>query len=376
MNLPWESLESHLLLNSSYSKEEQKQFNEILKQGTAWPGHLWLATSGSVSPKWVGLSKQAILISAAAVNKHLKSGKEDCWINPLPSFHVGGLGIIARAHLSGAKIHDYKQIHPGKWKAEEFYRFLQEKKGTLTSLVPAQLHDLIELRFRAPAELRAVIIGGGALLPSLYEKSAALGWPVLPSYGMTECASQIATASLEGWKAGCLPSLQLLPHVSCKIQNGRFSFAGPSLLSTYAYLEKGGVRYADPKVDGWLLSEDCGSIENGHLTIHGRADAICKVGGESVDLALLENRLQTLKLQMGLKLEATLIAMEDPRLGHTIQLASDCPNKELLEPLIDAFQKSVLPFERIRKTHLVKELPRSALGKLLRQELLALIKTG
>lgn len=374
MNISWESAESHLLLNSTYSKEEQERFQVILKEGSAWPGHLWLSTSGSVSPKWVGLSKQAILASAASVNKHLDSGPDDCWVNPLPDFHVGGLGIWARAYLSGAKVQDYRQFHSGKWQAEEFYCFLREKRGTLTSLVPAQLHDLVQLGLNAPPDLRAVIIGGGALLPALYEKGIALGWPLLPSYGLTECASQVATAPLEGRKRESLPRLQLLSHLKCRVQEGRLFFAGSSLLSTYAYLEGSGIRFADPKVGGWLMSEDRGTIENDMLTPLGRADAICKVGGENVDLAILENRLQSLKLHLSLKADATLVAMEDPRLGSSIHLASDSANEELLQPLVEAFQKSVLPFERIRKIHLLKELPRSSLGKILTKELIALIK--
>ena len=38
--------------------------------------------------------------------------------------------------------------------------------------------------------------GGGALDPSLYKQARDLGWPLLPSYGLTECGSQVATASL------------------------------------------------------------------------------------------------------------------------------------------------------------------------------------
>ena len=36
--------------------------------------------------------------------------------------------------------------------------------------------------------------GGGAVSDELYRDARALGWRVLPSYGMTECCSQVATA--------------------------------------------------------------------------------------------------------------------------------------------------------------------------------------
>lgn len=374
MNLSWDSSESYLLLNPSYPIKEQERFHSILKAAHAWPSHVWLSTSGSSVQKWVGLSKRAILASAQAVNQHLNSHREDCWVNALPVFHVGGLGIWARAYLSGANVYDFKQHSSGKWQAEAFYHYIQQVKGTLTALVPTQLHDLVALGLRAPSSMRALIIGGGALLPCLYEKAVTLGWPVLPSYGLTECASQVATAAIESWRQNRFPALQLLSHMHACEQDGRLCFSGSSLLSTYAYLDnQEEVRFINPKVHGWLISEDRGMIQDGKLSVFGRADAILKVGGENVDLGYLDNHLQALRLQMAVEAEVTLIAVPDDRLGHHILLASDCSNQEIIEPLVKQFQLSVLPFERIRKICLVPQIPRSSLGKILKSELMALV---
>lgn len=372
MNICWESPESYLLLNPSYSKSDQQRFYTILDAAQRWPGHIWLSTSGSSVQKWVGLSKQAILASAKAVNQHLSSSKEDLWVNALPSFHVGGLGIWARAYLSGAKVFDLKQHSSRKWQAEEFYRVTEKIKGTLSALVPAQLHDLIVLGKEAPSSLRAVIIGGGNLLPDLYEKAIALGWPVLPSYGLTECASQVATAPLESWRDQ-EPILQLLSHIQVCEYEGRLCFAGDSLLSTYAYIEEEKVQFIDPKNQGWLMSEDRGILQNGQLTILGRADSILKIGGENVDLACLDNHLQTLRLKLAIKAEVILIAMPDARLGHSIYCVSNSDSQEKIASLIEHFQQTVLPFERIRKVCLVPQLPRSPLGKILKHELIHLL---
>jgi O-succinylbenzoic acid--CoA ligase len=374
MKICWENSESLLLLNPCYSQNDKERFQLILK-AAAWPSHIWLSTSGSSALKWVGLSKHALLTSAAAVNRHLESSKEDRWVNALPSFHVGGLGIWARAYLSGAKVYDFKQVYPGKWSPEEFFNFLVHVRGTLTSLVPAQLYDLVTLGWKAPTNLRAVIIGGGALLHSLYEQATILGWPLLPSYGMSECASQVATAALESWNHKKMPSLQLLTHLQGCTQDGRLCFAGPSLLSAYAYFEDSKIQFVDPKSNGWFKSEDCGSIHHRHVNILGRADEILKVGGENVDLARLETHLQTLRMHMRVIPEVVLIGMGDDRLGHTIHLASDSPNTAEIAPLIQQFQQTVLPFERIRKVYLLKQLPRTSLGKILRGELRVLINS-
>ena len=145
-------------------------------------------------------------------------------------------------------------------------------------------------------------------------------------------------------------------------------------MSAYAYLDQERVTFKDPKIQGWLKTEDRGAIEKEIVTILGREGAVVKVGGENVDLAQLENHLQALKLQMDCPFSACLIAVKDERLGHCIHLASDSPALDDLSPLLNAFQNTVLPFERIRKTHLLPELPRSPLGKILKQELQKMIE--
>ncbi len=381
----WKQEGTLLLANPSYSVAEKSRFQRLLESSSDWPNLIWLSTSGSSSAKWVGLSRPALLSSADAVNRHLASSKEDLWVHALPDFHVGGVGIWARAYLTGAEVYDFKQREGGKWKAESFYHYLEECRGTLTALVPTQLHDLIQLQKQAPKDLRAVIIGGGHLPPSLYEQGRARGWPLLPSYGLTECGSQVATASLESLKGSFSPSLELLPHLQVCEKGGCLAFSGPSLFSAYAYLDEeeekeeegeGGerVHYVDPKVEGWFTTEDRGRIEGKQLHLLGRRDELVKVGGESVDLAYLEKHLQELCRQLAWQVEVTLVALPDERLGHAIHLVAANQNQgEDLERLVNAFQATVLPFERIRKIQSVPVLPRSALGKVLKKELVQVL---
>ena len=152
-----------------------------------------------------------MLASAAAVNRRLEAVEGDVWFRVLPAFHVGGLGIHARAFLSGAR------VEVGSWDPG---RFAASDAMTLASLVPAQVSDLVERRLPPPRHLRAVVVGGGALSDELYRAARDLGWPVLPSYGMTECCSQIATASRAG------PELVLLDHLEARSDGGHLAFRG------------------------------------------------------------------------------------------------------------------------------------------------------
>jgi o-succinylbenzoate---CoA ligase len=344
MHIDWQSDESHLLLNPRMPDEELRMLQSFV---TELPAHLWLATSGTTGAlKLAALSKKAMLASAAAVNRHLQAGARDVWCCVLPTFHVGGLGIHARAFLSGAR------VITAEWDPQQFAK---QQEMTLSSLVPAQVRDLIDLHLRAPQQLRAIVVGGGALELTLYDQARELGWPVLPSYGMTETCSQVATAMLAS------PELVLLDHVEARTEeDGRLAFRGESLLTGYGYASG----FIDPKSsDGWFTTEDLGTLESGVLKVEGRRGDFIKVGGESVDLTRLDAILTAVAGP-----QAAVIAVPDARLGHVIHLAiTDAIDAGTVKAAFDA---RVHPFERARGVHLVPEIPRSPLGKLLRKQLL------
>jgi o-succinylbenzoate---CoA ligase len=340
--IDWTGAESHVLLNPRMPVEDQTRLRSYVID---LPGHLWLATSGTTGVlKLTALSNEAMLASAAAVNRHLQSTASDVWCCVLPLFHVGGLGIIARAFLSGARVLRMP------WDALEF---AGNREMTLASLVPAQVSDLVRLQLHSPSNVRAIVVGGGALASSLYEEARALGWPVLPSYGMTETCSQVATATLAS------AELVLLDHVEARSEpDGRLSFRGASLLSGYG-TEHG---FVDPKRDGWLITEDLGSVEGNVLRVEGRRGDFVKIGGESVDLARLDEILASIA-----GLHAAVVPIADERLGHVIHLAVD--GFAEADAVKSAFDVRVHPFERARAVHRVTQIPRSPLGKLLRNRL-------
>jgi O-succinylbenzoic acid--CoA ligase len=331
----FESDESHLLLNPRMPREERARLERLLAAAPPMPAHVWLATSGTTgSLKLTALSKRALLSSAAAVNRHLQSDSSDVWCNVLPTFHVGGLGIHARAFLSGARVVS-----------------TLEEGATLASMVPAQVLDLVRADQTAPPSLRAVVVGGGALSEDLYQEGRELGWPLLPSYGMTECCSQVATATLQS------PELVLLDHIEARVEpEGRLALRSEALLTGYA----SGEGFVDPKREGWFVTEDLATIEGRILRVKGRRGDFVKIGGESVDLARLDHILA------GLGADAAVMAVPDERLGHVIALAVASGDADALAA---AFNERVLPFERARSIVRVAEIPRTSLGKIVRTRL-------
>lgn len=330
--IDFESAEWHLLVNPRMPAEERERL--IVPP---LPGHVFVTTSGSTGAvKLVALSKAAILASAAAVNAYFGVTRDDVFAAVLPPFHVGGLGIYARAHLSGAR------VIAMEWEPRAF----AASEATIASLVPAQVHDLVALRLRPHAAMRAILVGGAAFDPELAARARALAWPVHASYGMSECASTIAIGD----------PLQLLPHLEARIDvDDRLALRGASLFT--GYVEDGVL--TDPKIDGWFVSEDRATLDGRTLTITGRPSDFVKIGGESVDLRRLDRILASITP------DAAVLAAPDERLGHVIHLAVTRDDRHA----VDEFNARVLPFERARAVHRVAEIPRSPLGKLLRREL-------
>jgi O-succinylbenzoic acid--CoA ligase len=204
--------------------------------------------------------------------------------------------------------------------------------------------------------MRAVVIGGGALSDELYRAGRELGWPLLPSYGLTECASQAATATADS------PELVILDHLEVRSDDGRLALRGASLLTGYGTADG----FVDPKIDGWFLTEDLGSVDGRTLRVEGRRGDFIKIGGESVDLGRLDAILAAIAGP-----HAAVIPVPDERLGHVVHLVADASAD--VDRIAREYDARVHPFERARRVHRVAEIPRSPLGKLIRTRLAELL---
>lgn len=385
----WRSTEPVLLLNPRLPNTERAAYENAWqrelkrrKEKRLTTDLIGLATSGtSGALKLVLLTRSAFLASAQAVNEHLESSVEDTWLKALPDFHVGGLSIFARAFITGATVVESKP-HEGVWSASAFTEEVKHTKATLVSLVPAQVFSIVQSKVRAPDSLQAAVIGGGALANDLYMLARELRWPVLPSYGLTECCSQVATALLGTTRraGGEMPRPHLLSHIKARVsETGKLELKSPALLEGYIKIKGGESLFEDPKRDGWFETEDRVELIDDELVVLGRDSDFLKIGGESVDFARLQSKFEDLRIfaaRLNELPDFALIAVPDPRLGQVIHLlcASSGVAPRAVENLVESFNQEVLPFERIRQVHMLANIPRSSLGKLLKQEALDLIQ--
>ncbi|MCB0340966.1 MAG: AMP-binding protein [Bdellovibrionales bacterium] len=341
------------------------------------PGHIWVASSGTSATdelKLVALSKRALLVSAQAVVDHIHLGARDVWLDVLPHFHVGGLSIYARSHLTGAKV-----LAPENWKwnPERFQKLCDENAVTVTSLVPAQVYDLVSMQLPAPRDLRVAIVGGGAMREGIYLLARKLGWPLLPSYGLTEAGSQVATASLDTLRdvPELVPGGEVLSHLEVKLAgNDLIQLKGGSLLTGLATITADNVEFSDPKVDGWLQTSDVGAWDGSKLRVLGRNDEVVKVGGELVNLNRLNHTLHSLADDRGLDSRLLLVPLPSDRLGYEVALIYHQSLESMVPDLVSVFSGLVHPYEQIRSTYSVEVWPETDLGKVRTGQLVDLIR--
>jgi O-succinylbenzoic acid--CoA ligase len=152
-----------------------------------------LFTSGTGGrPKPVEVTAGNAFFSAVASAFRLGVRRDDRWLLTLPLHHAGGLSPVFRTVLYGTTIVLREGFDPGG-AADDIDRY----DVTGVSLVPAMLTRMLDSRGTLSDSLRAVLLGGAPASEQLVERCENYSIPVYPTYGMTETASQITTATPE-----------------------------------------------------------------------------------------------------------------------------------------------------------------------------------
>ena len=358
-SIDWVSKDSHYFFDAGHP--EAMRFQALANKMPFYPGHIYLFTSGF--QKVALLSKKAFLISADSVNRYLDCQSKRRWLVPLPLFHVAGLSVLARSFCGG-----YSFIKGDtKWKPEAFVQTLISEKISYTSLVPTQVYDLVERKLSCPASLEFALVGGGQLKDSIYERARKLGWPLLPTYGMTEVCSQIATADRASLKKKAFPHLKNLSHIELRKTKGILEIKSPSLLTGYFYVDSN--KFDDPKTfEGWFSTQDRGELKEG-LVLKGRSDEWIKMSGHLVSLEKLSERLGQIVKGISHGKEFHLIALPDERKEHQVVLVTDSYAFDEVLNILNQFNKGLPSHKKATSIYMIEEIPRTALLKVNRAEI-------
>jgi len=150
-----------------------------------------LFTSGTTGePKAVPLTAGNLFASAVASAFRLGVVPDDRWLCCLPMYHMGGLAPVLRSTLYGTTV-----VLQSEFDADRTPAVAREHGVTGVSLVPTMLRRIIDAAPELPDSLRFVLLGGAPAGAELIEACARREIPVHPTFGMTETASQVATAT-------------------------------------------------------------------------------------------------------------------------------------------------------------------------------------
>ena len=332
---------------------------------------LLLYTSGTTgTPKGAVLTHANLRAAVEASAAHLGARDDDRWLACLPFYHVGGLSILLRAASQAVPC----EIQEG-FDAVRTNRALDSHGITHVSLVPTLLARLLEARGerRGPDALRIALIGGASAPPALLERAVKLGWPVAPTYGLTEAAAQVATRLPDADpEAGAAP----LPGVSIRVVDERGQSVAPGTAGeiwvrgntvTAGYWRRP-EETARVLAGGWLRTGDIGALDaRGRLRVFDRRADLVVSGGENVYPAQVEAVL----LEHPNVAEAGVAGVPDKEYGNRPVAWVVSRGKQPLdaERLARFCRDRLAGYEVPVRFHRMDSLPRTASGKLQRRRL-------
>jgi O-succinylbenzoic acid--CoA ligase len=351
-----------------------------------------ILTSGTTGrPKAALLSHAAMAASAGSWSAALPPATG--WLLCLGLAHVAGLGVAWRAIGAGVPLRVVPDFDP-----EIVLNALRHGPASHVSLVPTQLACLLDAddtaRAAGPADaaraadhdtgnpagpglgagLRAVLLGGAPIPPALVTRALAAGWPVVPTYGLTEAGSGVtalltADAATRPGSAG-----KPLPGVALRIADpaadgtGVIQVRTPAAFSGYLGPEATADAF-DP--GGWLRTGDTGRLDaDGFLYVLDRRDDLLVSGGENVVPAEVEAVIA----EHPAVAEAGVVGRADATWGAVpiaalvLRPGAAAPTNAELRAFCLA---RLAPYKVPAAFFMVTSLPRTPSGKLRRAELRA-----
>lgn len=297
---------------------------------------LVVPTSGTTGvPKGVVLAHAALAAHAAAVHRRLDAHPaSDHWLTCLPLAHVGGLGVVVRALVDGIGL----TVLPG-FDAQAVRREQQHGGATLVSLVPTALDRV------GAGGFRWVVLGGSG-------DTTQRPPNVVHTYGMTETGGGVVYEGepLDGVEVRIGPAQEI-------------ELRSPTLLRCY----RDGSSPLDDA--GWYRTGDLGCLgTDGRLRVFGRADDLIVTGGENVWPEPVEAAVGRVRGIAAVAVTGRPDREWGERVVAYVELEPGA-HPPSLDEVRGAVSEELPTFAAPRELMVVERLPRTALGKVRRDQL-------
>jgi len=345
---------------------------------------LVLYTSGTTgAPKGAVLSPANIAATADGLADAWALTERDTIVHGLPLFHAHGLvfGLFGALRV-GACLHWIPKFSP-----DEVARALKSTPSSVLYAVPTMYHRLADAAdqhesVREGLRSARLLVSGSAALPAReYARIEALtGQRACERYGLSETLINTAVRHDGDRRAGYVGTP--LPGVEVRLVDddralitahddktiGEVAVRGPNVFIGYLNNPEATAKVRD--ADGWFYTGDLGTLSpEGNLRIVGRkATDLIKTGGFKVGAGEIEGAL----LDHAAVREAAVIGMADEDLGERIVafvVVREAAPPPSAQELIDHVATSLSKHKRPRTIHFVSELPRNAMGKVLKPKL-------
>ncbi len=311
----------------------------------------------------------------------------DVLICPLPLFHVFAAYPILMACLaSGAHmVMPTPAGYRGEGVFDNFWKLIEQWKVSFLITVPTAISALMQRPVDADVSTLKTAISGSSPLPvELYNRfEKATGVQIAEGYGLTEATCLVSCNPVDGQKkvgSVGIPMpytdvriLQVGPDGSvtkqCGVDEvGEICVANPGVYdgNTYHDPEKNNGLFAELK---FLRTGDLGRIDaDGYLWITGRAKDLIIRGGHNIDPAEIEEALS------GHPAVALVGAIGQPDgfAGELpcayVELVKDAqvtPDELLEHAKAHIHERAAIP----KHIEIIPELPKTAVGKILKNEL-------
>lgn len=282
----------------------------------------------------------------------------------LPLYHVSGLMQFVRSFLSLGELIVFPY---SSFKNNPILLF--QYQSFFISLVPKQLHFLLENYPDWLTQFPIVLLGGEKASPNLVERAREKKIKLALTYGMTETASQIVTLKPQDFISQNNTVGKVLPHAQMMIsdeqgqelsnhQTGIITIKSKSLFLGY---------YPDFNNSNVFLTDDLGYFdEQNYLHIIGRNSQKIITGGENV----FPVEVETAILETQLVKDAVVIGVLDEQWGEVVTAIYISPSNNFdLEELKSILRKQLSAYKFPKHWFAVDQIPRTSMGKINYQSL-------
>jgi fatty-acyl-CoA synthase len=288
---------------------------------------------------------------------------DDVVLQLLPQFHCGGWNVQPLlAWWKGATVVLERTFEPARC-----LELIEQKRVTTMMGVPAIYLFLSEDPRFATADLsslRQAVVGGAPMPEALLERWQERGVEIVQGYGLTEAAPNVLclppedAARKRGWAGKPYPYVE----VDLSPQN-ELLVRGPNVFPGYWRNEQA---TAEALHDGWLHTGDVAERDaEGNYRIVGRLKDMYISGGENVYPAEVESVLY----EHAAVADAAVLGVPDERWGESGVAVVVLRQRADEEELLAHCRARLASFKVPRSVRFVDELPRSGMGKVLKEQL-------